>query len=611
MKKTGFLIAVIAVLAGVASAKPVDFATARTVAANFWNTYHTADVKPVTEVDLMPMFYDGINHMHVFTHAQQGFIIVSADDRVEPVLAYSFDSPFPETLHPTLRYWLNGYESQLAQLAGSDAEAPAEAAAAWQRLLSPAKDSSATDSIIEISPMLTTRWNQSAPYNLYCPYDTNYHSRAVVGCVATAMAQIIRFWRHPSCGVGEHSYLPEAQYYDGDGGSFPYYYDTQRADFAHTTYVYDYMPNSVEEHLSRDREIRAIATLSYHCGVAVDMMYGPAVTGGSGAYSEDAATAFVQIFKYKPGVQRTHRGSISDSAWRELINQDLAAGRPIYYTGRDNDGGHAFVLDGADLQGRYHFNLGWGGSGDGYYYFNDISIGHGGAGGNPTYTFNLSQSAIFGVEPIETQLDTVDYYDTVCPDASRYYFYDYDVPAEDGDHYFVHLDTVYHVYLTKAQRRFIYLNPNGASGGAITRRFCYLQGAVIPECTFTRQGYSFVGWSTSPDGDDVIYNAGDTIWTRRNLNLYAIWQDTSNLGVSDLLDQRLSIWPNPTTGVFYLTVDGSQQAEVSVLDVMGRTVLRETVCSRVKISLEDMPAGMYTVQVKTADSVCNQRIIKR
>lgn len=601
-------------LCATVQAGEVDMRTARRVAASFWNTYHPADVKPVAEGDMVSMAYDGISHVYVFTVGQEGFVIVSDDDRVEPVLAYSFDSHFPKELHPTLRYLLGLYESQLTVVAQSDAEGSAEAAASWQKLLF-ADDEEVDDTVplLNIPAMVTTRWDQVSPYNKYCPYDTNYNARTVVGCVATAMAQIIRYWRYPSCGAGSNTYVPRVQSYEGQRYTYP----AQSADFAHTTYVYDYMPNWLEEHNTPEREVNAVATLSYHCGVAVNMMYGTMSQGGSGAYSEDAATAFVQYFKYKPNISRVYRVEYpDDSVWRAMINEDLAAGRPIYYTGRDDDGGHAFVLDGADLQGRYHFNLGWSGSGDGFYYFNDISIGHGGAGGNPTYTFNLEQSAIFGLEPMEVQMDTVDVYDTVCPDVTTYYFYEYDIPAQNGVYDFVHLDTVYRVHLNKVQSRYIYLNANGGSGNTITLNFCVLNGAVLPECTFTRDGYRFLGWCRTPDGDEEIYMAGDTLRIRRSISLYAIWEDTVHVGITEhmALDAELTVWPNPTTGEVTVTLP-THAGAVIVTDMLGREVLRregpQVNGGSVKISLAGLADGVYMLQVRSAAGVYKQRIIKR
>lgn len=599
---------VLLLLCATVQAGEVDMRTARRVAAGFWNTYHPKDVKPVVESDMVPMVYEEYSHLHVFAVGQDGFVIVAGDDRVEPVLAYSFDSPFPKTLHASLRYWLGGYESQLAELAVSGAECPAEAVAAWQKLTS-AKDTTAADTVplLNVPAMVETHWDQGSPFNRYCPYDTNYHARTYVGCVATAMAQIIRFWKYPSCGVGSNTYVPESRSIMTDSGYFEYDYGTQTADFAHTTYIYEYMPRVVSSNVSYEYQIKAVATLSYHCGVAVNMMYG---TSGSSSYSDDAATAFVNYFRYKPGLQRTYRYGMEDSVWKSMIYEDIAAGRPVYYTGRDSTSGHAFILDGADVQGRYHFNMGWGGTGDGFYRIDAINIGTGGAGGNATYTFNISQSAIFGIEPLPVQMDTVDYYDTVCQDDGRYFFYDYDLPAQEGDYYCVHLDTVYHVYLTKVSKKSMYLDPNGGTGSMITKKFCYLNGIVLPECEFTREGYRFVGWCINANGDDVIYQAGDTMWTRRSLVIYAIWEDET-LGIMGQTSLDVQLSPNPTTGELHVTLGGSHVAELKVLDIMGRTVLRETVAGKAKISLQSQPAGAYTVQVKTADGVCNRRVIKQ
>ena len=593
-------------------AREVDVNTARRVAAGFWNIYHPKDVKPVSMSDMVPMVYDGYSHLHVFTVGQEGFVIIAGDDRVSPVLAYSFDSPFPKTLHASLRYWLGGYESQLAELAASDAERPAEATAAWRKFSS-AKDTTTTDTVpvlLNVPALVETRWDQGDPYNRYCPFDTNYNARTVVGCVATAMAQIIRFWKYPSCGTGSYSYVPRSQGIMTDTGYFEYDYGTQTADFAHTTYIYEYMPRVVSTNVSYEYQIKAAAKLSYHCGVAVNMQYGTTRMGGSGASSDYAATALVDYFRYNPGLQRMYRYDVEDSVWKAMIDEDIAAGRPVYYTGRDSTGGHAFVLDGADVQGRYHFNLGWGGTGDGFYRVDAINIGTGGAGGNATYTFNRAQSAIFGIEPMPVQMDTVDYYDTVCPDESRYYFHDYDLPAQNGEYYCVHLDTVYRVHLNKAQRRYIYLNPNGGTGSMITQKFCYLNGVVMPECTFTREGYRFIGWCSRANGNGDVYQAGDTVWTRRSLNLYAIWE-SENLGIVGQTSVDVQLSPNPTTGEIYVTVSGSREAELTVLDILGRAVLRETVSGKAKISLQSLPTGAYTVQVKTAEGVCNRRVIKR
>lgn len=589
-------------------AATVDVNATRHVAAAFWNTNRPAEVKAIDENALVLRDCGDLTHMHIYSVQGTGFVIVSATNAAVPILAYSFDSPFPEEIHPSLRYMLNGYESQLRYADSLGLTPSSEVQDAWDALAKPTGKAAGAKATA-IAPMVTTRWDQGSPYNKFCPYDSVSHVKTVVGCVATAMAQIIRFWKHPSCGTGSHSYLPEQR----TQGAI----DTLTADFENTTYIYAYMPNSVMADFSPVREINAVATLSYHCGVAVDMMYG----SSSGAYTSCgywsdacAVSAFVDYFKYDPDLQFAERYNYSDSAWREKIETDIAAGRPIYYSGRDQDGGHAFILDGMDQQRRYHFNFGWGGYGDGYFNLSNIAPISSGTGSNPTNTFNYSQSAIFNLKPIPTVLDTVDVYDTVCYDATSYAFYEYTINNPTTSvHDLVHLDTVYRLHLYKAQRRYAYLNPNGGTGVEVTHPFCYVNGLVFPECSFVKDGYTFVGWCTSASGNDVVYHPGDTLATRRNIFLYAIWQQT--LAVSDAETLPLNLWPNPTTGDINISASDLQGATIEIFDATGRTVLRtdnlQTLGGTVQIPLHALPVGAYTMRIATANGLYNQRIIKR
>lgn len=577
-----------------AFADEVPASVTRQAAANFWNTYRTADAKPVDAADLQQMTYAGLEHLVVYANGEQGFILMSSDDNARPVLAYSFETPFPEELFPTLRYWLMGYESQIAEATEPSPKTKAE----WKSLLTdPVPPTPKT--LLDVPKMVTTYWNQSAPYNNLCPYDSNYHDRTVVGCVATAMAQIMRFWNHPSCGVGSHCYT----YHQ---------YGTLCADFANTTYIWQYMPERVDAMSSREREIKAVATLSYHCGVSVDMMYGPSATGGSGAYSHDVVEALTNYFRYDPSTMEHHyRGYNTDSAWRVRIDADIEAGRPVYYTGRDSSGGHAFVLDGSDTTGRYHFNLGWGGYGDGFYTVDNIAPGSGGAGGNATYTFNLSQSAIFGIKPIPQQFDTVDYYDTVCYTSMYYIFHDYYEPPTEGEYYLTYLDTVYHVQVAVAPKRFIHYDPNGAEGATQTRDYCYISGAKLSPCPFERPGYHFVGWCLDIHGNDVLYQPGDTLHIRTTKIIYAIWAP-GGVGIEETTAESINMWPNPTSDELNLRLTSVSDAQIRIFDAMGRIVDQHTVAGEsVKIRLDGLPAGTYTVQVSTSTGIYNRRVIKR
>ena len=605
MKKT--ILSALALIIGLGlQAANVNSDVTRTVAANFWNTHRSSDCKPVTASELTFVNNQQWPYLHIYAVSDQGFIIVSADDCARPVPAYSFDSPFPEEMNPELRYWLDSYNGQIAYAVGNNAVAEAITATEWDRLLN-AEVPDAPTSLVTVPTMLTTHWNQSDPYNRLCPYDSNGHGRSVVGCVATALAQVMKFWNHPSCGTTSHSYQPEGYH----GATF----DTLTADFANTTYLWNYMPNSLTL-VSSNMQINSVATLSYHCGVAVEMMYS-AEASGAWTVSYGSPTrpcsenALKEYFRYSPDLHGEERWQFDDSVWTSMIDADLALGYPILYTGSDQGGGHAFVLDGADSTGRYHFNLGWGAYGDGYYSINNIAPGGGGTGSNNTNTFNFNQTAVFGVVPVPQQFDTVDFYDTICASDTKYIFHEYTLPGGEGEYTLVHLDTVYNVHVVTVDRRYAYYDPNGGIGTTKSTRYCPNIGVVLPENTFRYEGHYFLGWCRDILGQDIIYQPGDTVKVTSNCFFYAIWlREGDSLGIYDIEQTSVSLNPNPVSD--QLTVTTTSSAELSIIDALGRQVATKLIgAGESKIDMRELPQGLYIIRVKTGSAIINRRIIKR
>lgn len=564
------------------------------MATVFWNTYRQQGYKPIDTNSMKRVAMAEYPHLYVY-RCDGGFVVVAGEEVVQPILAYSFDTPFPLTPHPSLRWWLAGYEAQLDAL--SENEMPATTGSEDGDIL-PAYGVPHASS--RISALLTTMWNQSDPYNVQCPYDSAHQERTVVGCVATAMAQIMKYWKHPLCGTGSHSYRYRS-------------YGTLSADFGNTSYLWEYMP-PVLTNASAITSRRTLQTLSYHCGVSVDMMYGPASTGGSGAYSHKVVSALTNYFKYAPGMSLCNRGDFTDSAWAEQILADLYARRPIYYTGHDTSGGHAFVLDGADTSGRYHFNWGWGGFGDGYYALDNLAPGRGGAGSNATNSFNLSQSAIFGIVPVPQQYDTLDYYDTVCNTFQTYQFFDYTLPVTVGHYTLHHLDTVYRLHVAMADRRFLYLDPNGADGLIQQETYCYLTGACLPRCPFVRTNHRFEGWSRTDRAPDTLYQPGDTLHIHNSMVLYAIWSDTTPPPIPDTVDSATDVIflsPNPTKGQVDVSTGGIPFAQCTLRDAVGRYYGQFIIESgHGTISVADLPRGIYILQISDGEHTFNRRIIK-
>ena len=438
------------------------------------------------------------------------------------------------------------------------------------------------------------------------------------------MAQVMKYWNHPSSGTGSHSYVHRAM------NSAPSYGELS-ADFGASTYIWEYMNDRYESMIpSSERSEWAVALLSYHCGVAVDMMYGPSATGGSGAYSSCggwtsacAEHAFYEYFKYSPDLEfRQRNGSIwyqgayretyyySDSAWCAMIDSELEQRHPMYYSGSDETGGHAFVLDGKDLGRRYHFNWGWAGSYDGFYHINNVAPGAGGTGGNATYTFNRSQGAIFGIVPVEEQFEHVTINDTTCS-GSPYRFHEYEFPSVNDTLQAIWLDTVYTIHLNVINQRTLHLIANGGEGSDRELSFCPHDGLVMPECPFIRPGYHFIGWGERRANCDTVYQPGDTLYWRSSKVVYAQWLDSSRLDIVTTDELEFNVYPQPTEGTVNIVLDNDDEATVTIVDIYGRVLTQKnTIGGRLKISLERMPAGTYTVLVATRQGVFKKQIIK-
>lgn len=350
-----------------ANANPVDNGRARQVAANFLNINRSADLMDVTAEA-------GFTNVYVFT-TENSFVLMAADDRVQPILGYSLNGRFDvENMPDNKRAWIQEYSDAIQAAIDHRVSATSEVAQQWRELEEGFYN---RDRSVVVSPLLTTQWNQDSPYNYLCPSGT------VTGCVATAMAQIMKYYNYPSHGIGSHTYTHAT-------------YGVQSANFQNTTYDWTNMLNSYSSYNSTQRD--AVATLMYHCGVSVDMDYGPSSTGGSGASSSAPAYAWVNYFNYSTSIQYCSKSSYGDDEWLAMLKSELNASRPVFYHGRSSVGGHAFIFDGYDSANKFHVNWGWGGYCDEYYAVTSLEPGSGGIGAGAGI-FNENQGAIIGIKP--------------------------------------------------------------------------------------------------------------------------------------------------------------------------------------------------------------------
>lgn len=317
---------------------------------------------------------DGTDTLLLVVNFSKGFIVMSADDAVIPVLAYSRDQQFYMTeAAPAALLWLDSYAKEIRYARKHGLNPSAEVAQAWEALKTAngVKD----ETTQSVSPLLTALWNQTRFYNAYSPQDINapsgYDQRTPNGCVAVAMAMIMYYYRYPLHGFGSHTnYTDYGNYY---------------VNFAQQTYCYEAMKDQLN-HFNNE-----VAKLIFHCATSVDMMYG---ADGSGAYSESVTNALTSYFGYSSNCQFLHRSSYSLEQWKNIIKEDLNAKRPLYYAGHSEDGGHAFVCDGYENDDYYHFNFGWGGNSNGYYVLEVID-----GDSNVVDGFRYSQRVINNIYP--------------------------------------------------------------------------------------------------------------------------------------------------------------------------------------------------------------------
>lgn len=294
-----------------------------------------------------------------------GYVMVAGDDVViNPVLGYSTAGEFDYDAAPdNLKWWIGEY-ARMIEYAAEHGMAVAE---------TPKFDTS-------LDPLIKTHWNQDYPFNDLCPM-LDSETRAYTGCVATAMAQVMKYHEWPEQGTGSHTYTD------------PYCGQTLSANFGETTYRWDLMPNDYDGTWTAE-QIKAVATLMAHCGVAVDMQYMP---DGSGAYSGDVPGALVNYFGYAKDIIHRDRDYYTQNEWIEMMKAELDASRPVYYHGQSTGGGHAFVIDGYNVDGYFHVNWGWGGQSDEYYQLATLDPYSGQGIGGTTAGYAYSQGAIFNM----------------------------------------------------------------------------------------------------------------------------------------------------------------------------------------------------------------------
>ena len=369
-------------------------ALAQEVARNFWNRHREAGVAAVG--GLMQEVEAAFDAFYVFAPEEgEGFVMVAADDCVQPILAYSFHHRFDPAGKPNVLYWLGGYQEQIDWARSRGVEADEAVAKEWRRYTGGIKDGpEPPQPLTAVAPLMTTIWDQTGSstkrtYNKFTPNDYSYSGKIYstpTGCTATAMAQVMRYWKHPLRGTGSYSYNLTNLSSNGSAQTFS-------ADFSQVSFDWDRMPYALSSG-SSDAQINAVATLMFHCGVAVNMIYGLESSSTFTAFANNMTTALSRYFGYDASTLRSlNRSQYTKDEWLQVIREELSAGRPVIYSGNSPSmGGHTWVVDGYDAEGRLHMNWGWLGRSNGYYDA-DLNV--------PGLDFSQKQSVVIGIRPVD------------------------------------------------------------------------------------------------------------------------------------------------------------------------------------------------------------------
>lgn len=334
-------------------AQPVNINITETIARNLLKTFQLPKLKSAyttdreVQVALVKTSESGNDTLYYVLNdtIHNSFVIVSGDKRAWPIIGFSYEGYFDEQRIPeALSAFLELKGNEIENIKKNNPNPDSKVSDAWRDL--ELKSANLSNSV---GPLLTTQWGQGCFYNEKCPADPQGPcGHAVTGCVATAMAQIMKYWNFPNTGIGSKTYINPT-------------YGSLSADFGSTVYLW----NQMVEKLGEKND--AVATLLYHCGVSVNMGYGPEESGGS-FFPE----AFINYFDYSTEAKLVFSSDYNLTQWSELLRKEIDLLQPVLYniTFPDKNVGHALICDGYANE-YFHFNWGWGGDGNGYYYLGD------------------------------------------------------------------------------------------------------------------------------------------------------------------------------------------------------------------------------------------------
>lgn len=555
-------------------AQNVSTEQASNIATNYFNIYHPGTFAK-SEVSLLLTRNNGIDPLYyIFNVGSKGFVIVSGDMAVTPVLAYSDEGTFnAEHMAPALSQWLQGYADAISSVKQDNNRTSDPD---WDRLSDQTQLKSLKGSTK--GAMLTTKWDQGTGYNDACPaHQAGPGGHCVTGCVATAMAQVLKYYDYPEHGIGSHSYQHA-------------FFGIISADFANATYDFASMTNEAN---SSSRA--AISELMFHCGVAVDMNYSP-VESGSSTYK--AYLALKNYFHYRLTLTYAEKDSYSDFDWKIMLRDNLDQEMPIIYSGSGSGGGHAWVCDGYQDTTKFHFNWGWGGANNGYYRIDNLNPG--------SYDFTNGQEAVLNIAPyfapycqqgrvLTGKTKTFD-------DGSGYSYYwnntgcDWLIQPASA----IKVLLLFNDFQLEDGKDFVSVYDGTSTGGILLGTFT---GHNIPPALTANSGSMFITFNSDEQNQDHGFSATYSAVMPAGIEAQT---GTGNMAV----------WPVPATDHINLLLSPEikGKTELRIFDIAGKLIRNETIEvageTAVRIDVSGLSAGVYLLELTNDDFKTFGKFIK-
>ena len=591
------------------SAAPVDVEQARSVALSFLKSNHLQTRSSAPELALVWSDAGAATRsgnpsqgatFYVFSQTDgNGFVVVAGDDLAYPILGYGMQQSFRKDSMPVnVRSWFDGYRRQIDWMRENKSMAAKEVTAAWSRLRQ--GNMQLKSGGVQLTTVL---WDQMTPYNDLCPIVDN--QRTPTGCVATSTAIAMQYHKWPDVGTGSHSYTSQT-------------YNLSLSATFDTPYQWDNMPSTYTAGQYTSAQAQNVATLMYDCGVFSEMNYAP---GNSGALTLTAARGLVNYMKYDKSLHVLQRDNYQKDEWEAIIKGELDDNRPVVYGGEnDQKEGHQFIIDGYNDADYYHVNWGWSGLANGYYLLSVLEPEVQGTGGNSGGGFSLGQDAIISMrKPVEGSA----YQDMLV------FFY-----GENGGTVFAGLtattDDFEQNQLFAIQYGYVgNMSIRTFSGNLVvalvdkdgnTKEFISGEEPVTIEiergvgqevpCTITQ---------TIAPGDRIrlLYKSSDGSewqWVRGNSNttgeiVVAADPSTSTEDITAGTGVTVSY---DATGTVQVTAPVAIK-EVVLYDMNGRLMKRQPAAGNTQLSLsyDSYPAGIYVLEVVTAEGRSNHKLVKR